>query len=408
MVEKEIRAIFLGDAGVGKTLLIAKLLKLGDKTGFTHGLELSMSKINIKGSDITIKVIEIAGAKFWNVPVERIIKTFIPTVIIFVVDLTREKTLLSILNYRELFESIAGVPIIIALNKSDLESKISALTFKNVLKDLGLESRIKHIRISAKTGERIENLLELIKDVSIEPKWPEKKVELTTVDLKNLFEIHEYLFRRRKMDYAMFFEEVCVAKSKNMREEIIETVRIIRAYAPKISILVPLDEKYLYIVFGKNGTFVVISELTRIVEMLNKIYMFYRRTAEKEEKPFLYLATREGMPVVGKNIPQERLTRVAITRSVIYSILSRAAIENKEPKCILMHSLNSMEIYGPLEENFCLGIRLPEIKPFSESLKFYEDLKSELLKNIEGPIIPATISKFFDSYYENVLKFLRA
>jgi len=151
------KVVILGDASVGKTSLILSYMGKGVAKRPTVGIEIH----NIQTQDDkNIVIWDLSGQGKFRTVLEPYLKG--ANLYILVFDLTRKKTLDSLVEWAKIINEISGeAKVIIVGNKKDLDNRIPNDEVQRVLNQLKLNI-IKYVETSALTGE---NIRELINDI---------------------------------------------------------------------------------------------------------------------------------------------------------------------------------------------------------------------------------------------------
>jgi small GTP-binding protein len=151
----------LGDAAVGKTSLIRRYVedKFDDKYVVTLGTKVTMKELTFQDpvinepTNITLMIWDILGQREYK----RLQTSFYrgANAALIVVDITRRETLEHLDDWiLSLFNSIGKVPILILLNKSDLEEQ-AAIKADDMV-EIVEKYNSSYLSVSAKTGENVD------------------------------------------------------------------------------------------------------------------------------------------------------------------------------------------------------------------------------------------------------------
>jgi len=159
--ELKFKICLIGDWGVGKTSLIRKYVldQYDDIYISTLGTKTTKKRMTFKKNEkqfinLTLQIWDVMGQKeFYKIQTF----AFQGTQAAFIVcDITRKESVESINQWREqLFKITEKIPIIILVNKNDLQNKVE-LTSKE-LKTVSQQLHSPILFTSAKTGENVES-----------------------------------------------------------------------------------------------------------------------------------------------------------------------------------------------------------------------------------------------------------
>jgi small GTP-binding protein len=149
------KVVFIGDAGVGKTSLVARHISSSFKESYipTLGANVTSRDYNVRGRRLTLMIWDIAASEGFN---EVRADYYNGAKAAFAVyDVTRPETYDGILFWLDdLKKSVKNkIPIILVANKIDLPAVVRKEAAEKLAADLGLD----FIQTSAKTGENVEN-----------------------------------------------------------------------------------------------------------------------------------------------------------------------------------------------------------------------------------------------------------
>ncbi len=179
----KLKICLVGDGAVGKTSLIRKLVfdEFSEKYLTTIGTKISKREMTMPdpdggvGVDIDMAIWDIIGQYGFR----RLLQEayfFGVDGIIAVCDMTREETLSGLEDWLQRVEEVAGsVPIIAAVNKSDLQThrKIKEPDLREMMKKFNAE----FLLTSAKTGENVEELFDYLAKTIVEQRRAKRKEE---------------------------------------------------------------------------------------------------------------------------------------------------------------------------------------------------------------------------------------
>jgi len=158
------KALLLGDGAVGKTSLVRKYVmdKFDDKYITTIGTKVTKKVIELRMKaetvELTMMLWDILGQKGYTGIQRSSYKG--AEGIIFVCDATRPETLKSLEDYwiPEALSVVGSVPFVFAVNKSDLECRISESDIKALADKYGSS----YFFTSAKTGKNVEDMFKAL------------------------------------------------------------------------------------------------------------------------------------------------------------------------------------------------------------------------------------------------------
>ena len=150
----------LGAFAVGKTSLVRKYVHsiFSDKYHTTVGVKIEKTRVDVDDESVDLIIWDLHGEdEFQHVRLSYLKGS---SGLIFVADGTRQATLATALNLRQIAETTMGpVPFMLLVNKADLTDQWEIE--EGVLDDLE-EQGIPVIRTSAKTGEAVQEAFEQI------------------------------------------------------------------------------------------------------------------------------------------------------------------------------------------------------------------------------------------------------
>jgi len=167
-MKKVFKIVFAGDGAVGKTTIISYLLDKDDAIEMTRGVSIETLKIeSFDDEEVEAATWDIGGQKQFRFLVENLIGG--TNLAVFVFDLTRYKSLINLENdWIPRFEKTNSKPAlqkyILIGNKSDLGQTIKDDEIQRIREKFDLS----YIKVSAKTGNNMDDLLELLIEESEE------------------------------------------------------------------------------------------------------------------------------------------------------------------------------------------------------------------------------------------------
>jgi small GTP-binding protein len=148
------KVIFLGDAAVGKTSIVAKHVTATFRENYipSLGANITSREYNIEGKDITLMIWDIAAQEAFSKVRQQYYNGTKAAFIVY--DVTRPGTFENVVFWHDdLIDIIRKkIPMILIGNKNDLRAVVQIQSGKRLADDLGAD----FIETSAKTGENIE------------------------------------------------------------------------------------------------------------------------------------------------------------------------------------------------------------------------------------------------------------
>nr|NJM04040.1 GTP-binding protein [Desulfobacula sp.] len=150
----------LGAFAVGKTSLVQQYVHsiFSDKYHTTVGVKIEKKQVRANDTDVDLIIWDLHGEDaFQHVRLSYLKGS---SGCIYVADGTREQTLLTALNLKEIAENTLGkIPCIVVINKSDLRDQWEI--DPSILGDLK-KQEILVFHTSAKTGEEVQQVFQLL------------------------------------------------------------------------------------------------------------------------------------------------------------------------------------------------------------------------------------------------------
>lgn len=174
-----LKLVLLGDGRVGKTSIRKKYLGLGFPTEYleTLGADFSIKTTKFHNLDLRYQIWDIAGQPRFN----QIRKSFYmgAQAALILYDVSERKSLSSLTNWiDELYNSNGkgtNIPIVVIANKIDLRKDIDCVstvegenTLNKIKENYKVNSSIKFLETSAKTGENVNKAFDLITSLFLE------------------------------------------------------------------------------------------------------------------------------------------------------------------------------------------------------------------------------------------------
>jgi small GTP-binding protein len=154
------KVIFLGDAAVGKTSIVAKHVTATFRENYipSLGANITSREYNIEGKDITLMIWDIAAQEAFSKVRQQYYNGAKAAFIVY--DVTRPGTFENVVFWHDDLISIIRkkIPMILIGNKTDLRAVVQIQSGKRLADDLGAD----FIETSAKTGENIEQAFEKV------------------------------------------------------------------------------------------------------------------------------------------------------------------------------------------------------------------------------------------------------
>jgi len=190
------KLVLLGDAAVGKTSLVRRFVynQFSDEYVETIGTRVSKKNMNIdvEGEvfNISLVIWDVLGQQDYTKVQQAAFRGADGA--LFVCDLTRKKTLESILYYWiPTLQTVVGVPGVLLANKRDLGNwEITEREIKEFSKITGLP----YFLTSAKTGENVDIAFAEISKLMLQY-FPVRTKDETNIEIKNSREVLDYIIR---------------------------------------------------------------------------------------------------------------------------------------------------------------------------------------------------------------------
>jgi len=154
------KVIFLGDAAVGKTSIVAKHVTSTFRENYipSLGANITSREYSLEGKDVTLMIWDIAAQEEFS-RVRHLYYRGVKAAFI-VYDVTRPRTFENVVSWHDDLTTIVRkkVPIILIGNKTDLPAVVHSASGKRLADDIGAD----FIETSAKTGENIEKVFDKV------------------------------------------------------------------------------------------------------------------------------------------------------------------------------------------------------------------------------------------------------
>jgi small GTP-binding protein len=154
------KVIFLGDAAVGKTSIVAKHVTSTFKENYipSLGANIASREYTVDGKDITLMIWDIAAQEAFSKVRQEYYNGAKAAFIVY--DVTRPGTFENVVFWHDDLIKIIRkkIPIILIGNKTDLRAVVQVHSGKRLADDIGAD----FIETSAKTGENIEKVFEKV------------------------------------------------------------------------------------------------------------------------------------------------------------------------------------------------------------------------------------------------------
>ena len=167
LIQKKI--CLLGDFAVGKTSLVRRYVEgsFGDKYLSTIGIKISRKLLTRGSRQLNLLIWDLAGGEEFSGHDKNYLRG--ASGALLVCDLTRPETFSILSKYAQQLTDISPqAVIVIAANKADLIQDISSDMTE--LEIICKEFNCQYLYTSAKTGDNVERLIDLLADKMIEEK----------------------------------------------------------------------------------------------------------------------------------------------------------------------------------------------------------------------------------------------
>jgi small GTP-binding protein len=156
----------IGDFGVGKTSLIRRFVdrQFSDRYLSTVGVKISRKMVELPGENDAITQLQLM---IWDVEGKTQFKAIAPSYLqgakggIIVADASRPKTVISLAEHADLFQSVnKGGRLIVAINKTDLVSREELMKLVQIARQGCKDKVFAAYATSAKTGAYVDDMFE--------------------------------------------------------------------------------------------------------------------------------------------------------------------------------------------------------------------------------------------------------
>ena len=180
------KIILIGDAEVGKTNIISRYVdgKFLEENISTIGVEYKtkeLNELNVNKEKIILQIWDTSGQEKYNAITKNYLRD--SDFILFVFDVTKKESFENINNWLKLSEGIEGnFEKILVGNKFDKEEK--EISNEDII-NFSEEKNMRHFEISAKNGDKINDLFEYITNLIKEKKISRRQTEDFSEEIEN-------------------------------------------------------------------------------------------------------------------------------------------------------------------------------------------------------------------------------
>jgi small GTP-binding protein len=154
------KVIFLGDAAVGKTSIVAKHVTATFRENYipSLGANITSREYNVEGNNVTLMIWDIAAQEEFSRVRQEYYRGARAAFIVY--DVTRSKTFENAVSWYDDLAAIIHkkIPIILIGNKSDKPAVVQSASGRRLADDLKAD----FVETSAKTGENIDKLFDMV------------------------------------------------------------------------------------------------------------------------------------------------------------------------------------------------------------------------------------------------------
>jgi small GTP-binding protein len=154
------KVIFLGDAAVGKTSIVAKHVTSTFRENYipSLGANVNSRQYSVEGKDVTLMIWDIAAQEQFSRVRQQYYQGVRAAFIVY--DVTRPRTFENVVSWHDDLTAIVRkkIPMILIGNKADLPAVVHSASGKRLADDIGAD----FIETSAKTGENIEKVFDKV------------------------------------------------------------------------------------------------------------------------------------------------------------------------------------------------------------------------------------------------------
>jgi small GTP-binding protein len=154
------KVIFLGDAAVGKTSIVAKHVTATFRENYipSLGANVTSREYNVDGNSVTLMIWDIAAQEEFSRVRQEYYRGARAAFLVY--DVTRPMTFGNVVPWYDDLVTIVRkkIPIILIGNKADKPAVVQSASGRRLAGDLGAD----FIETSAKTGENIDKLFDIV------------------------------------------------------------------------------------------------------------------------------------------------------------------------------------------------------------------------------------------------------
>ena len=149
------KIIFVGDAGVGKTTIISRIMDNPFSEAYepSIGVDFMSKKINYQGQSIKLQIWDTAGQEKYKGLIPSYVRN--SSIVFLVYDIEQKTSFDNIPKWINFIKSIENTTLVLCGNKIDLENR---QVKKEEGEELAKKENIAFFEVSAKTEENIKNM----------------------------------------------------------------------------------------------------------------------------------------------------------------------------------------------------------------------------------------------------------
>ena len=149
------KIIFVGDAGVGKTTIISRIMDNPFSEAYepSIGVDFMSKKINYQGQSIKLQIWDTAGQEKYKGLIPSYVRN--SSIVFLVYDIEQKTSFDNIPKWINFIKSIENTTLVLCGNKIDLEKREVK---KEEGEELAKKENIAFFEVSAKTEENIKNM----------------------------------------------------------------------------------------------------------------------------------------------------------------------------------------------------------------------------------------------------------